>query len=287
MLFSLLQVKHLSSSSASSPFLLAPTLARGLEPGQDIDLSDCSQQKRVFDPAKAKALAILKRKGQVLQSTAKNSLRSKEKAADPKYKENVQKRLRESFNDESEDSSENNKTIKKMKFPEQPRSLLGSIEINNDKIKAMLEKKSRHSNLVNDEEDAHMEKYYNKLEQKEKLEEQMASIFEVPTKAVVCKTCKYQSVIQSQYCKDQGHLVKCIQAVKRFFECSNCKRRTVCLEKLPLKSCGNCESSSWKRVAMGKTRKGPTLDSEVLCLRGNEQAHYSGGAQKAFLNIDG
>ncbi|KAF2345247.1 Replication factor Mcm10 C-terminal, partial [Trinorchestia longiramus] len=55
---------------------------------------------------------------------------------------------------------------------------------------------------------------------------------------------------------------------------------------MPVKPCGNCEQTSWRRVAMGKAKKGPTLDSEVLCLRGNEQKYFGGHAEKAYLHID-
>ncbi|XP_018009087.1 protein MCM10 homolog isoform X2 [Hyalella azteca] len=272
--------KSLTAGSASS----IPTLGRGLCPGQLVDFDLSPPSKSAFDPVKAKALAILKRKGEALQPSEKNSIRSKDKVADPQFQDRVQKRLRESG---CPSGSDEEATCKKQKQDEESRSLLGSVDLNNEKIQAMLERKSKHSNLVDDVENAQMDKYYSKLEYKEKLEEKLASTMEVPTNAVVCIKCKYQAVLQSQFCKDQGHVVKAVKASKRFFECSKCKKRTVTLEKMPVKSCGNCEQTSWRRVAMGKEKKGPVLDSEVLCLRGNEQKHFGGCAEKAFLHIDG
>ncbi|KAF2360021.1 Zinc finger Mcm10/DnaG-type [Trinorchestia longiramus] len=276
------QLKRQETSSSDAPVPHTPTLGRGFSPGQHIDL-DVSPPKRSFDPAKAKALAILKRKGESLKSAEKNDVRSKVKTADPKFVERVQKRLRDAVGSGEEDAI----ASKKQKPDDESRSLLGNVDLNSEKIQAMLEKKSRHSNLVDAEEDAMMEKYYSKLEHKEQLEEKLATTMEVATNAVICKICDYQAVIQSQFCKDQGHIVKTVKATKRFYECCKCKRRTVTLNKMPVKPCGNCEQTSWRRVAMGKAKKGPTLDSEVLCLRGNEQKHFGGHAEKAYLHIDG
>lgn len=255
-------------------------------PGQSIDFDVSPQQRKSFDPAKAKALAILKRKGETLKLADKNVVRSKEKVVEPEFQEKVRKRLRESLNTESDSENNNGSSSKKAKNDESQRSLLGSVDLNSDKIKAMMEKKSRHSNLVDAEEDLQMEKYYMKLEKKEMLEDKMSSIMEVATSAVVCTVCKYQSVLQSQYCKDQGHIVKSVKASKRFFECVKCKRRTVSLEKMPVKACSNCSGGSWKRVAMVKAKKGPKLDNESLCLRGNEEKYYGSATGEAFLHID-
>ena len=267
-----------------SPSLSLPKLGRGFKPGEDIDLDISPQQKVLFDPAKAKALAILKRKGEQLTKTENNFVRAKDKANNPEFKETVQKRLRESLDGSEINDLEN--IPKRSKSSNTSRSSLGDIDLNSDKIQEMLDKKSRHNNLVQDEEDALMDKYYMKLEKREMMEEQMSSVIEVPTSAVLCHICKYKNIVQSQYCKDEGHVVKSVKALRKFYECSNCKRRTVTLDKMPVKACSNCEHTSWKRVAMGKAKKGPTLDTEVLSLRGNEQAHYSGAAEKAYLHID-
>lgn len=267
--------------------IVGPQLGRGLRPGEAIHFDVTPQHSKPFDPAKAKALAILKRKGTTLQSTKKNTIRNKEKVIDPEFQENIQKRLRESLNNDDAMEDVADHLSKKFKEDDSHRSLLGTVDLNSDKIKAMLEKKSRHSNLVEAQEDALMDKYYQKLENQEMLENKMASIMEVAVTAVVCKLCKYQSILQSQFCKDQGHVVKAVQASKRFFECTNCKRRTVSLEKMPVKACSNCANSSWKRVAMGKSKKGPKLDTEALCLRGNEETYYGSSSGEAFLHIDG
>ena len=62
-----------------------------------------------------------------------------------------------------------------------------------------------------------------------------------------------------------------IKATKRFFECKKCKNRTTALDRYPKATCSNCASSSWLRVGMARERKGPTLDSERLVIRGAEE----------------
>lgn len=64
--------------------------------------------------------------------------------------------------------------------------------------------------------------------------------------------CKYMAESASDFCREENHSLKTVKAKKRFFECKNCKRRTTSLDKLPRKACGNCDHSSWQRVAMGK-----------------------------------
>ena len=236
-----------------------------------------------FDPAKAKALAMLKRKGETLKPAEKNLVRSKDKVNTPEFREKVRKRLRDS--DSTQDENDPKKLRAKDGSITPRQSLLGTVDLNDEKLKEMLEKKSNHSKLLDAEEEVAMEKYYLKLEKKEMLEEQMASVKEVPVKAVICVICKYKSIVQSQFCKDQNHSVKFVQAFKRFFECSGCKQRTVSLDKMPQKNCSNCESRSWRRVAMGKAKKGPTMDNEVLSLRGNEQSNYGRWGSEGLLTL--
>ena len=83
-------------------------------------------------------------------------------------------------------------------------------------------------------------------------------------KPFTCKECNYSAYKQSDHCKSLHHLVKVVQAKKRFFECKKCKNRTYSFDKMPKKSCSNCQETSWIRVGMMRERKGPVLENEKL-----------------------
>ena len=123
-------------------------------------------------------------------------------------------------------------------------------------------------------------------EKKEQLEDKMVETMEVEVSMVVCSICKYRNIFQGKYCKDLGHIVKPGKAFKRFFECKQCKKRCVSLDKMPGKSCKNCGNGSWTRVGMAKARKGPKLANEALCLRGHEEGSYGNVSGQMFLGIE-
>merc|ERR1719341_1777557 len=108
---------------------------------------------------------------------------------------------------------------------------------------------------------------------------------EIQTNAVACVKCKYLAESASDFCKSEQHPLKYIKTKKRFFQCKNCKRRTSSLDKLPRKACGGCQGTSWERCAMGRDKKGPKLETEILSLRGDELGHYSGSSNKVYLHI--
>lgn len=143
---------------------------------------------------------------------------------------------------------------------------------------------SRHENLVEIAEDIERQDYFNKMEKKEQHEEKMLTTYKVPCKAVVCLKvsasyflfclvqelnlpylyehtesslslifqCKYKWFSASDLCRAEGHPIKVIDTVKRYFKCNNCTNRTVSLEVVPLISCKQCGSSKWSRAGMIK-----------------------------------
>lgn len=68
--------------------------------------------------------------------------------------------------------------------------------------------------------------------------------------------CKYKWFSASDLCRAEGHPIKVIDTVKRYFKCNNCKNRTVSLEVVPLISCKQCGSSKWSRAGMIKVLLG-------------------------------
>ncbi|KAK7078393.1 minichromosome maintenance-related protein [Halocaridina rubra] len=274
---------NLPKSRVSFPPTASPLLGRGMQPGDDVDL-EFSPPPSGLDASKSRALSVLKAKGGI-QAANPNSIRNATKASDPEFQNKVRKRLNTTSGSDSETSQPKKSKLQEAVISKPGQSKLGSIDVNSEKFRAMLETKSRHTNLVDSVENEALEKYYQVLEKKEMLEEKMASIMEVPTTAYVCIKCKYMALSASNFCREENHPLKAVKVKKRFFECKNCKRRTTSLDKLPRNPCSNCNQNSWQRVSMGKAKAGPKLDSEILSLRGDELKHYSGSSDKVYLHV--
>lgn len=101
-------------------------------------------------------------------------------------------------------------------------------------------------------------------------------------KAVICRRCKYIYFSASDMCKKERHELKVVDAVKRFYQCGDCKSRTVTLFKIPRDPCTQCRSSNWKRTGMMKERFGYV--GEQLSIRGDEEM-FVGSAHNANLNL--
>lgn len=144
------------------------------------------------------------------------------------------------------------------------------VQAQKARFKELMEKTSRHADLVDAAETEAQEEYFGKLEKKEQMEEKMLNTFKVACKAVRCLTCKYTSFSASELCKTERHPLKVMDATKRFFKCGDCGNRTVCLSVIPLLSCTNCSSSRWERTAMIRERK-VGVSQEILSIRGMEE----------------
>lgn len=154
----------------------------------------------------------------------------------------------------------------------------------NDKFKEMLEAKSSHTDLIEKSYDEEKEKYFNKLEAKERMEEKMMNTFKIDCKAVKCAICKYTAFSASDMCKEQRHPLRVIDAVKRFFKCADCGNRTVSLNRMPSHSCSKCSSSNWIRAAMMDERK-TAIAAESLSIRGAEEKFLGSMIKDANLNL--
>lgn len=154
----------------------------------------------------------------------------------------------------------------------------------NDRFKEMLEAKSSHTDLIEKSYDEEKEKYFNKLEAKERMEEKMMNTFKINCKAVKCAICKYTAFSASDMCKEQRHPLRVIDAVKRFFKCADCGNRTVSLNRMPSHSCGKCSSSNWVRAAMMDERK-TAIAAETLSIRGAEEKFLGSVVKDANLNL--
>uniref|UniRef100_A0AAR5Q633 Protein MCM10 homolog n=1 Tax=Dendroctonus ponderosae TaxID=77166 RepID=A0AAR5Q633_DENPD len=163
------------------------------------------------------------------------------------------------------------------------RSKLQESEFISDRFKKMMAMTSKHADLLDIRDDEEKEKYFNKLEIKEKMEDKMANTHKVKCKAVKCLKCKYTSFSASDLCKSEHHPLKVFDAMKRFYQCGNCKNRTVTLELVPTKPCNNCGSSKWEKTGMMKEKI--AVVQHNLSIRGGEQKFLNSVVADANVNL--
>lgn len=153
-----------------------------------------------------------------------------------------------------------------------------------DKFREMLDAKSSHTDLIEKSYDEEKEKYFNKLEVKERMEEKMMNTFKVSCKAVRCTLCKYTAFSASDMCKERRHPLRVTDATKRFFKCADCGNRTVSLNRMPSHNCGKCSGSNWTRAAMMDERK-VAIVRETLSIRGAEEKFLGSVVKDANLDL--
>ncbi|CAG7824360.1 unnamed protein product [Allacma fusca] len=156
------------------------------------------------------------------------------------------------------------------------------FDFDSDEYKKILNAKSKHETLL---EEVQQEEYFERLEKKEAIENKMLNTFTIATNAVMCRECKYVAVGQSDYCKEKRHTIRIVKATKRFFKCKDCGNRAMSLDRLPKHPCKICKNTSWLAAPVGKERKGPVLESEVLAIRGDEERFLGSSGGKLFLNM--
>ncbi|XP_075980020.1 minichromosome maintenance 10 homolog [Anticarsia gemmatalis] len=241
----------------------------GLKGSGTIDLN-MSYGQKAAERAKANALRLIQQSGGLTKSDPNNI-----KGTEAGKKRALDKLNTSGDENESKKTKPNEESGTPMKKPKGVMS---------ERFKKILEATSAHQNLIEQHEDDEQEKYFNKLEKKEKMEEKMLNTFKLACKAVRCVKCKYTAFSAAQLCKDERHPLKVLDSFKRFFKCADCSNRTVSLEIIPLHSCGNCGGSRWEKAAMMKEKKVTSL-SEGLSIRGEEES-YIGGQVTAGKNIN-
>ncbi|XP_011697652.1 PREDICTED: protein MCM10 homolog [Wasmannia auropunctata] len=245
---------HTGKISLASLASSRPRLGAGCN-RDTIDFSEPITKQQIRN-AKMNAIKWVQEHGQI-KAKNPNEIRAKEKL------ENNAKRKRGA--DETEERSAKKASI-------------------SDKFKEMLEAKSSHTDLIEKLYDEEKEKYFNKLEAKERMEEKMMSTFKINCKAVTCAVCKYTAFSASDMCKEQRHPLRVTDAVKRFFKCTDCGNRTVSLNRMPSHSCGKCSGSNWVRAAMMDERK-TAIAAETLSIRGAEEKFLGSAVKDANLNL--
>lgn len=163
------------------------------------------------------------------------------------------------------------------------QKMIQENEFYSEKFKKLMAMTSKNADLLELRDDEEKEKYFNKMEMKERMEEKMTSTYKVPCKAVRCLKCKYTSFSAADRCKTERHPLKVADATKRFFKCGDCDNRTVCLEVVPIKPCSNCGGGKWERTTMMKEKK--VTVSHGLSIRGGEQKFVNSVVTDANINL--
>ncbi|XP_015110016.1 protein MCM10 homolog [Diachasma alloeum] len=248
-----------SKPSVASPRATVPRLGCGVV-GDTIDFSQPIPKKGISS-AKMSAIKWAKEKGGIKSGNANKIRESREKM------EASAKRKRE----EADRAEESEKDAKK-------------VCSTSDKFRELMELTSAHEDLIEKSDENEKEKYFNKLEARERMEEKMMTTFKVDCKAVRCLVCKYTSFSASDICKEKRHPLRVIDAVKSFFKCADCGNRTVSLDKLPSYSCQKCSGSRWLRAAMMDERKTNISDC-VLSIRGGEEKFVGSEVKNSSINL--
>lgn len=153
-----------------------------------------------------------------------------------------------------------------------------------ERIAAIINAKSSHTDLIEAKQQESQDKYFDKLEKKEAMEEKMLSTFQMDCKAVTCLKCRYTAFSASALCKEEKHPLKVVDAQKRFFECEDCGYRTTTVQRMPQMSCKNCQGSKWRRAAMIREKKADSL-AQTLSIRGDEETFIGSVATSGNLNL--
>ena len=269
----LLEHKKMKSRSA-------PRLGRGLSGDGEfsLEVSPALVKSYSATASQAKAMAILKMKGEKLSRVDPNNLhRAKYKT--PDVKDKVMKRIRSEEDDEENVQGNANKKPKTGKTV-----MVFGKEMKLEDLEAVRGKTTTNKQLVEEAELDAVDGYFLKAEARDAMEQKMLDTRSIKVKAVSCTICNYTDFKSSELCKQQSHKVKIIEVEKRFFSCKDCKKRTISLDRLPKKTCSKCGGSNWERAGMISERKGPKLDNEVLSVRGNEEMFL--GTTKGPINLN-
>jgi len=120
-----------------------------------------------------------------------------------------------------------------------------------------------------------LQKKLGALETKDDLTSKAATRLKVDVTAFRCRECGYLSQSRSSLCEREGHDVRRLQAVKRFFECGGCKGRISLLnQRLPETACAKC-GGKFHSCSVTREKLAAAPSDEFLA-RGIEHGRFLG-----------
>jgi minichromosome maintenance protein 10 len=222
--------------------ILSPVLGRGVSFEGEIDLS------REVDLAtslpKVKALMYVKKNGPISKP---NQTSSKKARLSEKKQEIIRKRALEGSARVGTDSSDSGTG---MEGTPKKRS---KFDLNSDEVQKIINAKSAHSWEAEEEEWEQEQVYFEHLEKVEAMEDKIKSITEIRVNVVKCEQCDYIAEGASELCRKESHKLTRFKAVKRFFECKNCKQRLSTYNQvLPTRPCRACGCHNYQKTSMSR-----------------------------------
>lgn len=143
----------------------------------------------------------------------------------------------------------------------------GSVKMDADRATELLNARSRHQDVYEQSRLEEVRRFTHSNIEKEEAVEKVSKIRKKKILAWHCGRCDMTTEYLVPTCKARRHPVKRVPAVKRFFECVKCHRRTWTLNrKLPGENCLTCGSRSYTTasvVAVPKAFRGEAPAEEL------------------------
>ncbi|CAM9686028.1 unnamed protein product [Ascophyllum nodosum] len=111
----------------------------------------------------------------------------------------------------------------------------------------LLQRVSKYAGLAEEERAKDSDRRMQRLEQREDMAQKAEEVTKMTVTVFHCQECKIRRGHFSKRCRDLGHQQKGVKATLRFFECTICRRRKSCTERVPHTGCEFCGKNEWKR----------------------------------------
>ena len=137
-------------------------------------------------------------------------------------------------------------------------ALFGVMDESSARFQQLVSASSAHVAILADMKQDEREQYWQWLEAKEEMQRQMEAIREQPVEVWACADCNGRRTLHFPVlCKANGHSIDKRPAIKRFFECGQCRSRVTTIDSpLPLHCCHKCGAAQWKAGGMVSERAG-------------------------------
>ena len=153
-------------------------------------------------------------------------------------------------------------------------SLFNVADINSAEGQRLAKAKSINAGAVREKEIETTLDYFNAVEKNENIDMKLQNIKEIKITVYHCHICNTTTQKMRDECTAANHLVKKGPSVKKFFQCRGCSNRTDVIGGIyPTEDCSKCGKVAWQKCSMYREKKGPTLDTEKVVIRGLESKY--------------
>jgi hypothetical protein len=137
-------------------------------------------------------------------------------------------------------------------------------------IASLLARRSRHADEADDEWFESYGKRLDAMAKKESQQDHVNNQHALSVKAFLCKSCKSHTEHLPALCKQQGHVLVPVTALKRFFACQSCRNTSFTLgtpanNQLPKHPCLKCSQFAWVPCGyQGKPTTNQPLNGQLV-----------------------